>query len=63
MTDSPDNAIRRRPDGSIDADFYLARGRRARSRQAFTLTRAALTGILRVLQRRMPAATLYPVVR
>jgi len=34
MTSQGNTQIRRRPDGSIDTEFYLARGRMARSRQA-----------------------------
>ncbi len=37
MTPNAEDAIRRRADGSIDTDFYLARGRAERSRQAHHL--------------------------
>ncbi len=37
MTAAPD--IRRRPDGSIDTDFYIAAGRRERSAEAHATAR------------------------
>ena len=46
MTQQTDNAIRRHADGSIDTEYYLARGRVARSRQAHGLF-AALARLVR----------------
>mgnify|MGYP001823887160 CR=1 FL=1 len=39
-----DPNIKRRPDGSIDAGFYMARGRLARAHQARDLTKAMFVG-------------------
>jgi hypothetical protein len=39
-----DPNIKRRPDGSIDTGFYMARGRVARAHQARDLTKAIFVG-------------------
>ena len=54
MTQDTDTPIRRRPDGSIDTAYYMARGRRQRSetfhqasrRAGRTLPRVAIPAIL-----------------
>jgi hypothetical protein len=47
MNDGNRNALRRHPDHAIDTEFYLARGRRARSAEG----RALFTTLLRGLRR------------
>ncbi len=47
MNTEPTTAIRRCPDGSIDTDYYLHLGRRARSRQAHDATESLSTTIRR----------------
>ena len=46
MTRSPDTTapsdIRLRPDGSIDTAFYMARGRRERTKQAHRMAKSDL---------------------
>lgn len=46
MYQNIDSAIRRHANGSIDTDYYLARGRLARSRQAHQMI-AALARLVR----------------
>ena len=40
MTQETDTPIRRRPDGSIDTAFYMARGRRQRSETFHEMSRS-----------------------
>ena len=40
-TQMTDHRIRRRPDGSIDTQFYLSRGQVARSQQAHRIVRGS----------------------
>ena len=49
MTQDANVAIRRHADGSIDTAYYLARGRRERSRQAHHLFGAVCRSARRIL--------------
>lgn len=59
MTAAQDTPIRRRPDGSIDAEFYLARGRTCRAvvfTEKKTKLLRRLAGLFAIPQRKLNAA-------